>query len=99
MEINPPIKNRIFVGHVIKSMQIQNPSACEMNCFMEDDCFSFNLKLQNDGNYLCELSNSSEVAHPSDLKDEQGTVYTSFKVRRHTNSAGPAVSFLAHNIR
>lgn len=69
------------MGHVIKGMQIKNPSACEVNCFMEDDCFSFNLKSQNDGTYLCELSNSNDKVHKEDLKDEEGTVYTSFEVR------------------
>ena len=83
MEINPSIKDRTFVGHEINSFKIPNPTACEVNCFMEDDCFSFNLKLQNDGTYLCELSNSSDKVHKEDLKDEEGTVYTSFKVREN----------------
>ena len=92
MEISRSIKDRTFVGHVIKSMQIQNPSACELNCFMEDDCVSFNLKLQNDGKFLCELSNSSEVVHPGDLKDEQGVAFTSFKVRKKENSVNHAIA-------
>ena len=62
-------------------MKIQNPSACEVNCLVEDDCVSFNVKLEQEGEYLCELSNSSDVVYPEDLKDEDGTVYTSFKVR------------------
>ena len=81
MEINPSIKDHNLVGHVFKSVEIQDSSACEVNCFMEGDCVSFNVKPMQNGNHLCELSNSSEVVHPSHLKYHQGAVYTSFQVR------------------
>ena len=81
VEINPSIDNRRFVGHVFKSIETQSPTACQVNCFVEGDCVSFNVKPLQSENHLCELSNSSDVVHPEDLKDEQGFVYTSFKVR------------------
>ena len=81
MEINPSIKDYSLTGHVFKSMVIEDSSACEVNCFAEDDCTSFNVKSLQSGDHLCELSNSSDVVHPEDLKEEHGTVYTSFKVR------------------
>ena len=81
MEINPSIEDHTLTGHVFKSMVIQDSSACETNCFMEGDCVSFNVKPLQNGDHLCELSNSIDVVHPENLKDEQGTVYTSFKVR------------------
>ena len=80
MEINPSIKDHSLAGHVFKSMVIQNSRACGVNCFSEDDCASFNVKPLQSGVHLCELSNSSDVVHPEDLKEEEGTVYTSFKV-------------------
>lgn len=80
MEINPSIEDHTLTGHVFKSMVIQGTSACDVNCFIENDCVSFNVKPLQNENYLCELSNSCDVAHPEDLKEEQGTVYTSFKV-------------------
>lgn len=67
---------------------IEDTSACDVNCFIENDCVSFNVKPLQNGNYLCELSNSCDVIHPDDLKEEQGIVYTSFKVRAH-NSCNP----------
>ncbi|KAL9971198.1 hypothetical protein ACROYT_G023695 [Oculina patagonica] len=79
VEINPAIEDHTLVGHVFKSILIQDSSACEVNCFMEGDCVSFNVKLQQDGKYLCNLSNSDHVVHPGDLKEEQGAVYTSFR--------------------
>ncbi len=81
MEINLAIEDHTLVGHVFKSMLIQDSSVCEVNCFMEGDCVSFNFKLQQDGKYLCNLSDSDHVVHPGDLKGEQGAVFTSFKVR------------------
>ncbi len=80
VEINPAVEDHTIVGHVFKSMLIQDSSACEVNCFIEDECVSFNVKPLQDGKYFCELSNSSDAVHPEDLKDEQGTVYTSFRV-------------------
>ena len=82
MEINPSIKDYSLTGHVFKTMVIQDSSACDVNCFVEDDCASFNVKPLQSGDHLCELSNSSDVVYPEDLKEEQGTVYTSFKVGR-----------------
>ncbi|XP_078373690.1 uncharacterized protein LOC144657247 isoform X3 [Oculina patagonica] len=79
VEINPSIEDHTFVGHVFKSILIQDSSACQVNCFIEDDCVSFNVKQLQDGKYLCELNNCSDAVHPEDLKDKQGTVYTSFK--------------------
>lgn len=83
MEINPSIEDHTLTGHVFKSMVIQDSSACDVNCFIENDCVSFNIKPLLNEDYLCELSNSCDVVHPEDLKEEQGTVYTSFKVRAH----------------
>ena len=81
MDVNPSIKDHSLEGHVFKSMVKQDSSACEVNCFAEDDCTSFNVKPLQSGDHLCELSNSSHVAYPKDLKEELGTVYISFKVR------------------
>ena len=81
MEINPSIEDHSLTGHVFKSMVILDSSACDVNCFIENDCVSFNVRPLQNGEYLCELSNSCDVVHPEDLKEEQGTVYTSFKVR------------------
>ena len=81
MEINPSIEDHILTGHVFKGMVIQDSSACDVNCFIENDCVSFNVKPLPNGDYLCELSNSCDVVHPEDLKEQQGTVYTSFMVR------------------
>ena len=75
------MEDHTLTGHVFKSMVIQDSSACDVNCFVENDCVSFNVKPLQNGDYLCELSSSCDVVHPEDLKEEQGTVYTSFEVK------------------
>ena len=65
---------------MFKRIQIETASVCEINCYMEADCASFNLKPLQDGTYLCELSDSDRVIHPEDIKYKEGTVYKSFKV-------------------
>ena len=65
---------------MFKKMEIESASACEVNCYMEADCISYNLKPLQGGRFLCELSDSENVVHPEDLQYKQGTVYKSFKV-------------------
>ncbi|KAJ7393388.1 hypothetical protein OS493_006360 [Desmophyllum pertusum] len=79
VEIDPSIVDRTLVGHVFKSMEIQASSGCEVNCFIEADCVSFNNRPLQNGKHLCELSNSTHLVRPGDLKDREGTVYTTFK--------------------
>ena len=71
--------NSIFQNH-FKIMEIETASACEVNCFVEADCVSYNLKPQQNGKLLCELSDSDHTNNQQDLRYKKGTVYKSFKV-------------------
>ena len=41
--MNPAKQDFILEKHVFKMMEIETASACEVNCFMEADCVSYNL--------------------------------------------------------
>ena len=64
------VPNRVLVNHVIKSVQVNSETECEINCFAHHDCMSVNLGQSDDGKYLCELSNSDHNIHPEDLKQK-----------------------------
>ena len=78
--MNPAKQDFILEKHVFKMVEIETASACEVNCFMEADCVSYNLKLQQNGKLLCELSDSDHANNQQDLRYREGTVYKSFKV-------------------
>ena len=80
--MNPSIHDFYLENHVFRKLEIESASACEVNCFMDADCVSCNLRQPQypDGRYLCELSNSTDKMHPLDVKFEEGAVYKSFQV-------------------
>ena len=78
--MNPAKQDFILEKHVFKMMEIETASACEVNCFMEADCVSYNLKPQQNGKLLCELSDSDHANNQQDLRYKEGTIYKSFKV-------------------
>ena len=83
VKMNPSVHNFFLESHVFTRLEIGLPSACEVNCFMDADCVSYNLRQPQDldGRYLCELSDSTDKIHPLDVKFEEGAVYKSFRVR------------------
>ena len=81
LEFSSPIGGRTLVGHVFKTIKITSPDLCEVNCFIEADCVSFNVGPLQDGNHRCELSNSDHRVHPDDLVYGVGTTNTPVVVR------------------
>ena len=53
---------------------------CEIQCFIEVKCESYNFDPNEDGDYLCELSDSDGVRDPDDLRVRQGSLYRATKV-------------------
>ena len=80
--MNPTIHDFFLENHVLRRLEIESPSACEVNCFMDADCVSYNLRRPQDPDrgYLCELSDSTDKIHPLDVKYETGALYKSFQV-------------------
>ena len=52
---------------MFQTTEITSPDICEINCFVEADCVSFNVGPLQDGKYWCELSNSDHIGHPEGL--------------------------------
>ncbi|CAH3038602.1 unnamed protein product, partial [Porites lobata] len=86
MHFKLPVPNRILVNHVIQSAQVKSEIECETNCFAHDDCMSVNLAPLQDGNYLCELSNSDHDIHPEDFKQMNRALFKPVKNLCSSNS-------------
>ena len=92
--MNPTVTDFFLIGHVFKTMEIKAASACEVNCYMENNCISYNIKPLPDGKYLCELSDSDDVAHPLNMRYREGAMYKSFKVNHYYSRSNRLYSHL-----
>ena len=72
---------RTLVGHVFKKIEVPSSYVCEVNCFVEADCVSFNVATLAEGKHRCELSNSDHRVHPKDLVFGVGVIYTPVTVK------------------
>ena len=81
MEFNKKVDGRKLIGHVFQKSHVQSQDICEINCFVEPDCFSFNVGPLQDEKHSCQLSDSDHVVHPADLIYEDGMSYKSVVVR------------------
>ena len=54
--------------------------SCEIQCFIEVKCESYNFGPNEDGGYLCELSDSDGVRDPDDLRARYGSLHRATKV-------------------
>ena len=57
-------------NHVIQLVQVNDKDQCELLCYLEQMCLSFNF-----GSGDCELSNSDHYQHPEDLVYRIGFSY------------------------
>ena len=68
-------------GHVFKTLKAQRESACDVRCFIEHNCMSFNTGIsRKDNAYICELSDSDHEMHPGALVRRDGFTYKAMEV-------------------
>ncbi|KAJ7360315.1 hypothetical protein OS493_016946 [Desmophyllum pertusum] len=76
LEFIEPEAGSYLEHHVIQNTSVDNNGQCEINCYVEKLCFSFNLGMPESGDKLiCELSDSDHYQHPGDLVSKKGFSY------------------------
>ena len=71
-----PEKDNYLENHVIKSFLVDNKDQCEVRCYAEDSCSTFNLGIsETRGKFKCELSDSDHFQHPENLIRREGFSY------------------------
>lgn len=66
-------QNVALANHVIRSEQVFDRDICELKCYQEPNCVSYNYGPSGDGKFVCELSNKTHLQVPSDdlqMKDD-----------------------------
>ena len=65
------MKNKALRNHVIKSFQEIEEGICELQCYLEPNCVSYNY-----GPSLCELNDMTHLqAQSSDMEERDGCIY------------------------
>lgn len=70
-----PATDKALVGHVTKMVKVNNADQCEIRCYRELGCLSYNLGPYQGNGHVCELSNSDHLRHPDDLVITPGFIY------------------------
>ena len=82
LEFKSAMKGYNLQGHIFKSVEVKSETDCDVKCYLESDCISFNVVTSpTDGIITCELSNSDHETHPEDLRRQFGAVYQPIKVK------------------
>ena len=76
LEFVQPEEDNYLENHVIKSLMVDNKDQCELRCYAENFCSSFNLGIsETRGKLKCELSDSDHFQHPEHLICKEGFSY------------------------
>ena len=75
-----PIDGHALKNHVIKNISLERPDACDIACFLDNDCLSYNFGRLPDGDHICQLSDSGHMQHPGDLQRREEFTYRGTKV-------------------
>ena len=66
-------EDRYLEHHVIQSTFVDDDDSCQMKCYVQQTCLSYNLGSMESGNkFVCELSDSDHYQHPGDLVFKKG---------------------------
>ena len=76
IEFRKQIENVLLISHVIKSERVLEEENCQIYCYLEANCVSYNYGPAEDELYLCELSDMNHLQVSSDeLEERQGFIY------------------------
>ena len=69
------IADKALIGHVIKTIPVETYDHCEIACFRDLVCLSYNIGPKQAGGHQCELSKSDHIRDPADLVPMAGYMY------------------------
>ena len=80
-----PIHGRRLNNHVIRTIDVINEDICQLKCYLEPNCVSYNFKeiADTDGKHKCDLNNGTyehDMEHSGDLVEKKSYVYRGAEV-------------------
>lgn len=72
------IEGQRLINHLIRVHGVQDRELCELLCYMEPNCVSYNLGNQRSGTYICELNNVTHdhTGNKDHLVEDQSYIYS-----------------------
>ena len=85
IEYNPQTMDRILLHHVIRSVRLRSQDMCEIRCYREPDCVSYNYGPKQNERPNCELNNRTHLQVSADeFVTKIGYTYRDVLVRERT---------------
>lgn len=81
-----PVTNKALMNHVISTPTVTSTEVCEIECFLEIRCESYNFGPKKGGGHVCELSDSDARRDPLDWTTKHGFIYRGTKVGKVNRS-------------
>ena len=69
------IPDKALIGHVIKTIPVETDDHCEIACYRDLMCLSYNIAPKQAHGHQCELSKSDHIRDPADLVPMAGYIY------------------------
>lgn len=69
------IADKALIGHMIKTIPVETDDHCEIACYRDLMCLSYNIGPKQAHGYQCELSKSDHIRDPADLVPMAGYIY------------------------
>ena len=80
IEFADRLENKVLINHVIIRFREIKEEMCEIKCYLEPNCRSYNYGILTNGTFLCELSNTQHMqALPDELEARNGFNYRSIE--------------------
>ena len=80
IEFADRLENKALINHVIISFREIEEEICEIKCYLEPNCRSYNYGRLTNGTFLCELSDTQHMqALPNELEARNGFNYRSIE--------------------
>ncbi|XP_022810092.1 protein jagged-1-like [Stylophora pistillata] len=76
IEFKEGTKNKILKNYVIRTQQVQDKDICELRCYLEPHCVSYNYGPRGGGTFTCELNNMTHLQVLDSFEDKNGFLYT-----------------------
>lgn len=82
------MKDKCLENHVIRSMKVQSQSKCELRCYQEADCVSYNYGSTHSDTLSCDLNNGTHLqVSSSDFVTKDHYIYRYIVVRNETSES------------
>ena len=80
-----PIHGKRLENHVIQTIDVINEDICQLKCYLEPNCVSYNFKTEanTDGKHRCDLNNVTyehNNEHSGDLAEKKNYLYRGAEV-------------------